>query len=1131
MALFQHSIIKKYLSELDQALLDAAWERFQKHFHNSVIQRNILQAKEEEYQEGFVRDLFVNVLGYTLKPQPDYNFVLEQKSTTDATKSDGAVLSPAGTVIGVIELKDTTTADLSKVERQAFGYKHQHKDCRYIITSNFQQLRFYINDAIDFEAFDLFRLDKNSFALLYCCLQQKALQNDVPLRMKQQSVAAEENVTKKLYDDYSRFKKQLFKNITLHNPQHDRLLLFKKTQKLLDRFLFILFAEDRGLLPPNSVREILIQWEQLKELDNYVPLYERFKKYFGYLDTGYSGKNYEIFAYNGGLFAPDEILDNIRIDDEMLFESCRGLSNYDFESEIDVNILGHIFEHSLNEIEEIEQQLAEGETVVEKKTSKRKKDGVFYTPRYITKYIVENTIGALCIAKRKELKIVDEEYVPQKRKARREDLLQRLELYSMWLMNITICDPACGSGAFLNQALEFLIAEHQSIDTLKAKLFGDAITFTDVENSILENNLYGVDINEEAVEIARLSLWLRTARKGRKLNSLSNNIKCGNSSISDPTVAGDKAFDWEKEFPDVFADKRQYFLQSVQFFKELVETHKKSQEELDEIFEKIDKKNFPHLEVIWGTPITNAKEYIKCGLTLLHPPEHREMMWLGLLVRNPATMELLNEFAKNNHVPIELVFEVIIENLMLDLGDNFDQYADTFTPDDSGGFDVVIGNPPYATKIFSEQEMKYYKSNYKIAQYQLDLYLLFIEKSVNIVKTKIGLITPNSWLKNMTMSECRLFLLNNIHFDYIVSNLPGVFEDASVDSLIFIGSKNKDSGKTTIQSLINKEFVKKHAVNQTEFLENENYIFTVEANETILSLLRKMKSSSASLKDCFEITRGVNPYDSYRGQLKEIIESKAYHADFKKDETFIPEIRGKHIGRYYYQWDGKSYISYGPWLAAPREAKYFTGERIIFRQVLGERLICTVIEERIIIDQSIFIALPKSDSSISCKYVVTLLASKLGAIYFKYSSNEFDALFPKIKLGEFNELPIKIISPEQQQPFIAKADIMLSKNKELQSVKQQILQLLISKFEGITISKKLQDWPCLTFSQFLKELEKQKIKFSLPAQSEWMQYFESEKAKANAIQQLIDKTGKEIDGMVYELYGLTEEERRVVEEG
>ena len=200
----------------------------------------------------------------------------------------------------------------------------------------------------------------------------------------------------------------------------------------------------------------------------------------------------------------------------------------------------------------------------------------------------------------------------------------------------------------------------------------------------------------------------------------------------------------------------------------------------------------------------------------------------------------------------------------------------------------------------------------------------------------------------------------------------------------------------------------------------------------------------------------------------------------------------------------------------------------MFREILGKNFVCTYIDEDFKIDRSLYIAKHENENC-DCKYALTILASKLMAFYFRHVNNEFDTLFPKIRVAEFKKLPIKIISPEQQLPFIAKADIMLSKNKELQAVKQQILQLLISKFEGITISKKLHDWPGLPFSQFLKELEKQKIKLSLPAQAEWMQYFESEKAKANAIQQLIDKTDKEIDEMVYELYGLTEEERKVVE--
>jgi hypothetical protein len=205
------------------------------------------------------------------------------------------------------------------------------------------------------------------------------------------------------------------------------------------------------------------------------------------------------------------------------------------------------------------------------------------------------------------------------------------------------------------------------------------------------------------------------------------------------------------------------------------------------------------------------------------------------------------------------------------------------------------------------------------------------------------------------------------------------------------------------------------------------------------------------------------------------------------------------------------------------------GERFIFRQVLDERLICTIIEEDLKIDQSVFIAIPFSKEVVSTKFVLSLIASKLGALYFKYTSNEFDELFPKIKLGEFKNLPIKIISAEDQQPFISKADIMLSKNKELQSIKQGLLQLLKAKHENVVINKKLSDWPSLSFGQFLKELEKQKIKLSLPEQNEWLQYFESEKQKAASIQQLIHQTDKEIDAMVYALYGLTEQEISIVE--
>src|SRR5690554_5868725 len=121
--------------------------------------------------------------------------------------------------------------------------------------------------------------------------------------------------------------------------------------------MFMFLGEDRGLLPHNSIPTILDQWGSLKNMDAYSPLYERYKEYFGYLNEGWKGQDHEIFAYDGGLFKPDPILDTIEIDDELLFKHTSILTKYDFESQVDVNILGHIFEHSLNEIESVNAEI------------------------------------------------------------------------------------------------------------------------------------------------------------------------------------------------------------------------------------------------------------------------------------------------------------------------------------------------------------------------------------------------------------------------------------------------------------------------------------------------------------------------------------------------------------------------------------------------------------------------------------------------------------------------------------------------------------------------------------------------------------------------------------------------------
>jgi len=1003
MSFFQTSVITKYLQNQNKKVIAEKWIIFQDHFHNPVIQENIRNSKEEQYQGGFLIDLFVNVLGYTKNPTPNFNITTEYKNIKDSKKADGAIIIN-NVVKAVIELKGTETTDLGKIEVQAFGYKNNQPSCNYIVTSNFEKLRFYIDNAIDHIEFNLFTLTEKEFEVLYLCLAYENIENDIPKKIKEQSISQEDVITKKLYNDYSLFKRELYQNLVKLNPQFEEIDLFKKSQKLLDRFLFLFFAEDRRLLPPNSVRLVLSDWKDLIERDAYKPLYSRFKKYFEYLNKGFKGKRYDVFAYNGGLFKPDEILDVIKIDDKLLFKHTKNLSEYDFQSEVDVNILGHIFENSLNELDEIKAQL-EGKEVDKTKT-KRKKEGVFYTPKYITKYIVENSVGKLCDEKKKELSITDEKYKPAVQRSRKR--LNNLQQYRNWLLQLTICDPACGSGAFLNQALDYLINEHKYIDELSAKYNKDTFVLSDVQNSILENNLFGVDLNEESVEIAKLSLWLRTAQPNRKLNDLNNNIKCGNSLIDDVAIAGEKAFNWQQEFPKIFA---------------------------------------------------------------------------------------------------------------------------------KGGFDVVIGNPPYVDiKALDYELVKELFKNYHTAENRINLYSIFIEKGYYILKEKgiLSFINPNSILVNSTYNLIRKFLINDM--TRVVKLPDATFEDATVETIIF--EFQKKSNQRYLEAIIYNKGEKINSIDnlRTKTIDkenwklNEDYNFNIYISEEQLKLIIKLEFNSTLLGQIADFTLGITPYDKYKGHSQETIKNREYHSIAKIDNNYKPLITGENITRYNVSKSIKEYIHYGEWLGASREERFFKDERILVRQIVSgnpPRIYAGFSDEELYFTQIGFGIIPKE---LNIKYIIGILNSTLINFYHKYRFLDLEKeLFQKILIANCKSLPIKNIPNNYEKNIILNVDIIINLNKEVQEQLQKFQRTIQRKFEIETLPKKLQDWYLLSYSEFIKELAKKKVKLSLSQEAEWEDYFLTEQQKATTLKQQIKTTDNEIDAMVYELYGLTEEEIKIVE--
>ncbi|MFZ4457165.1 MAG: Eco57I restriction-modification methylase domain-containing protein [Bacteroidales bacterium] len=1070
MPLFQQSVVAKHLKSLDKKCIGEAYSLFKAHFHNPAIQENIRSSKEEQYQGEFLIDLFVNVLGYTKSPTPNYNLTTEYKNIKDSKKADGAILVGEA-VKAVIELKGTNTTDLGKIEEQAFGYKNNQPECIYVVTSNFEKLRFYIDNAIEHIEFNLFTLSETNFELLYLCLSFESIRNGIPKKIKDESVSQEDKVTKLLYKDYSQFKQALYHDLVANNPQFDALVLFKKSQKLLDRFLFLFFAEDRHLLPPNSVRLILSQWQQLRDLDEYTPLYIRFMKYFGHLNTGYKGKHYDVFAYNGGLFKADEVLDHVIIDDDLLYTHTLKLSEYDFASEVDVNILGHIFENSLNELDEVKAQI-EGLDIDKTKT-KRKKDGVFYTPKYITKYIVDSTVGKLCTEKKAELQIVEDDFTTDKKRQlkTKQALLERLTAYRDWLLQITICDPACGSGAFLNQALDFLIGEHRYIDELQAKLTGATLIMSDIENSILENNLFGVDINEESVEIAKLSLWLRTAQPNRKLNDLSNNIKCGNSLIDDPAVAGDKAFDWAKEFPQVFGKEAS-------------------------------------TEPIVIIPINEKPDYLKLIKEKTLEAQAKSEQALALSQEAIELSKKAYEYAEQ----LEAVQEPTAK------------YGNK-------GFDVVIGNPPYGA-FFNDVEKEYLEKNYTTYEYQLNSYSIFYEKGFSILKEKgiLGFITPATFTYQFYFKRLRNFL-QKFRQIAICKYCYEVFEDAGIgDSVSWITRKSKNDYSQISVLICNseKDIQNESLLVDYDRLQSNDSTYNLSNNS--LDISRFQNTSFEPLDLISEIIVGIKPYQTGKGtpkQTAEDVKEKRFTSDIKIDETFIKCVIGKDFHKYKFINVPEMYLSYGKWLAEPRESAPFFEEKIILRQT-ADSLICNLDTSGWINLNNVY-NIGQKNHGYNLRYILSLLNSKLLNFLYQNISQEKGRVFAEVKKINLTKLPIKQTSTEEQQPFINKADQMLSINKELQESAQRFQRTIQRKFDLEDLPAKLQNWYLLSYKEFIAELGKKKIKLSLSQEAEWEDYFLQESQKTLAIKAQIDATDREIDQMVYALYGLTEDEIRIVE--
>jgi hypothetical protein len=431
-------------------------------------------------------------------------------------------------------------------------------------------------------------------------------------RLLRDQVTREKTIEKDFYREYHDYREFVYRTLVEANPGFTgtRGQLVRFTQRFLDRCIFILFCEDMGRVlryPPALLRDILIEKSQSRFYDpeGSGPWNEMRDLFRAMRDGGNFG-SHAIDKFNGGLFEQDPELDSLHIPAKvfcapsqatnllgdkrtLLYFSAAynfGLSSAAGERAISLYTLGRIFEQSITELEIMEAE-ADGRVSINK-LSKRKTDGVYYTPEWTVSTIVEQTLGTRLEDIKSELGFdtlppLDEAaiaeyraYLNDKRRTAPNagKWISFFDKYRARLGQIRIVDPACGSGAFLIQALNRLVEEYRWVVAEEERITGERRLFDQdsIIRSILAHNIYGVDINQESVEITKLALWLHTAAPGQPLCSLDHNIRCGNSLVgpdfdafynqrhdtlfaaADPNERERiNAFDWHAAFPEVFS--------------------------------------------------------------------------------------------------------------------------------------------------------------------------------------------------------------------------------------------------------------------------------------------------------------------------------------------------------------------------------------------------------------------------------------------------------------------------------------------------------------------------------------------------------------------------------------------------
>lgn len=750
-------------------------------------------------------------------------------------------------------------------------------------------------------------------------------------------------------EEIESWRNALARNLALRNANLSQRELNFAVGRTIDRIIFLRICEDRGVE----------EYGQLMALQNGRNVYARLCHLFRRADDRYNSGLFHFKNEKNRSGPPDEFSFRLTIDDKPLKDIIKNLyypdSPYEF-SVLSADILGQVYEQFLGKVIRLTRN---HRAVVEDKPEIKKAGGIYYTPTYVVDYIIKNTVGQLL--KGKSLKQVGK---------------------------LKILDPACGSGSFLIGAYQYLLDWHleyyirnrperwakKRLPPIQKGPAGDWRLTTTERKRVLLDNIHGVDIDSQAVEVTKLSLALKVLEgeteqtltsqirmfRERALPDLGNNIKCGNSLIG----------------PD-FYDEQQ--------------------------------------------------------LTLLDEEERFRINVFDWMVEYPAIMK-------------------------------------------DGGFNAVIGNPPYVLlqnmglpKVFG-----YLSDKFKSARYKIDTYQIFIEMAWRIVKDggTVGYITPNTFLRNKYAQALRSFLLHRCKIESISLFDYAVFRGADVDTSVIIFTRSgrpSPQHRATIRRFASPVAIERMgSVKQADWLNRDDLNFDLSLNKKrSTGIIDKIEGHSVFLGEFATAYFGIQTHSR-----KEYVSKEPIGTSWK------PAIDGANIRRYSLI-DPVEYVNVEPTaIKSGGKSSVYEQPRIGVRQI-GKRPIATLLPSGWYSLNTVYNVYFTKKSDFDLHFVLGLMAGNLLGWYWEVRFFDQKRTFPKIKKAPLLSLPIrnldfsKNVDKSQHDRIVALVKQMLSLNKQLAT-----------------------------------------------AQTD---------QEMTAIQRQVSATDQRIDRLVYDLYELTEDEIQIVE--